>query len=139
MAAKNVHASTKREAIAEKKGYLLRHYMLNNRDVYIPVRKAALDQLYNDTAATHAIFVQKTSELLLASDQGYVVKYDISTLLKNLQIKPVTLKTKTIQDIQGGEPQILVLGYNEQQIPKRLLTNENSGRLIPLLHAHNSL
>ena len=57
MAAKNVHASSKREAVAEKKGYLLRHYMLNNRDVYIPVRKVALEQLKNDTAATHAIFI----------------------------------------------------------------------------------
>ena len=57
MAAKNMHASSKREAIAEKKGYLLRHYILNNRDVYIPVRKTALDLLKNDTAVTHAIFI----------------------------------------------------------------------------------
>ncbi|KAH0574464.1 hypothetical protein SS50377_24422 [Spironucleus salmonicida] len=132
-------AAEQEDITTEKKGFLYRKLQQNGKEVNLPVRKIALEGLKNNVSVSQVVFCQKKQILLVGDEQGFVTSYDISKLIKNVNAQEISMKTKYIQDPQGGPPQEIILGFNEQKIEKTLFTEEYSGKVIPLLHAHENL
>jgi len=118
----------------EQDGIMYTYRFEDGTRVRVPIKKSSALVLSRVCSATACLYVPETSQVLLGDDTGYVTCYDFSGLISAIEARPVAIKSKTITSTLATAEASFV-GFEEQQVPKRLLRGEGYGRLTPLLDA----